>query len=701
MLPAWRDFVISDLQPDAAPPNQGILAQALLGADWRMPSIASWNSRALFHSRQGAAADKAKFFAKLANQSDVTCVQEAHVSCQEDVELLCLPSHRCFWSGHSPATGGLLVAIKSSYLDGVAVAWSEIVVGRIAVLTLSKQSLAREIIVVHLSPDGRHSWENLVRLLADYLDSASCVTLVVGDCNVILEQADRLEIKTGAPCQALGPRVHTWRKHIHANDIHAGLTHYNAARQWLSCLDRFLINVTDTVIEVLGARGEVVGLALAPPAASDHWPIRLTFQPEGNFDAHPRWTFHHPSFGISAQHWAEVLALDSQTGHKGLTILQSVIDSAVVDVRSDIGQLANDPFTQRSALLAALHAAMKGERGKLRTLMERADWNLKFTWSLPQIALALLPKLEQATRRVEAVMHREREEAEKEGLSRSDWAALMHRQWRKLVRTPAFTVSTSIEVEPLRTEDEAKLLACYWAGVFQRNEPNVPLTPLAEYVVTLPWSTIHMEPQDFEEAVRHAANTTPGPDGISYGHLKCIAAPVGRLMAKLCDGLMQGQQLPAPLTDSYTVFLNKKEASIVLASDTRPIVLDNVLTKVIPGALTAKLAPLFAKMGHACQYGFVKGRTIPQALIKLEELAFRISKDDRFGALLFVDVKQAFPSLRRKWILEVCWRSGATMQQLKLLEQMMRPNRTLIKWKGRVYPGYKISTGLNQGSPWS
>eukprot|EP00971_Amphidinium_carterae_P102288 2025336-Amphidinium_carterae.2 len=30
----------------------------------------------------------------------------------------------------------------------------------------------------------------------------------------------------------------------------------------------------------------------------------------------------------------------------------------------------------------------------------------------------------------------------------------------------------------------------------------------------------------------------------------------------------------------------------------------------------------------------------------------------------------------------------------------MRPNRTYIKWKGRVFPGYRISTGLNQGSPW-
>eukprot|EP00971_Amphidinium_carterae_P002623 52233-Amphidinium_carterae.1 len=32
---------------------------------------------------------------------------------------------------------------------------------------------------------------------------------------------------------------------------------------------------------------------------------------------------------------------------------------------------------------------------------------------------------------------------------------------------------------------------------------------------------------------------------------------------------------------------------------------------------------------------------------------------------------------------------------------MMRPNRTFIKWKGRIFAGYRIVTGLTQGSPWS
>eukprot|EP00971_Amphidinium_carterae_P256379 5090616-Amphidinium_carterae.1 len=347
MRPAWRGFVISDLRPDAVPHNGGILQQALLSVDWCFPCVASWNARALFHSRHSLAKCKAQFFTKLAKQADITCVQEAHVATEDDIELLHTPDHQCFWSGNSAATGGLLVAVKKRYLEDVATTWTELVVGRIAVLRLERHNMVRQIVVVHLSPDPRHTWDELVHLLGDYIDKASCVTIVAGDCNVVLEQADRIEIGTGAPSTDLGPRQRVWKRCIHANEVHAGLSHYNVARQWLSCLDRFLINLSEAVLEVLGARGEVVGTAGHPPAGSDHWAIMLRFQVDSAIDAHPRWTFQHAGYAISANHWAHVLKLDELDWHEGLATLQSLVDTAVVDVRSDSNKLGDDPFIQR------------------------------------------------------------------------------------------------------------------------------------------------------------------------------------------------------------------------------------------------------------------------------------------------------------------------------------------------------------------
>eukprot|EP00971_Amphidinium_carterae_P256166 5086097-Amphidinium_carterae.1 len=652
-----------------------ILQQTLSGHGWGLPCVASWNARALFHSRHRLAKDKAHFVKTLARRADITCIQEAHVVGQHDVEELGLPEHACYWSGSSPATGGLLVAIKRAYLEGVTTHWHEVVVGRIACLHLTRLGLSRQVIVVHLSPDARHSWDNLVRLLAEVVDQTDCLTIVAGDFNVVLEQADRIEISTGRPVTVLGPRESTWKRHMHLNDVHTGLTHQNVARQWLSCLDRFMMNVSTATLEVIGAKGVVVGTAGQPPAGSDHWAIRLHFRADTEVEVHPRWTYQHGGFRVSAHHWTESLGSDEQNWSKGIATLQSIIDSAVVDVRADSDKLSEDPIIQRSALLAALHAAMKGERAKLRCMMERSNWNIRYTWSLPKIAVALLVKLEAVNPRVEAVLHQERQAAEWEGISRSEWASMVYSSWHRIARSPAFTIGSTLIQDQNSEQAEAELLASYWKRVFHKQEPTIPSTPLTSYVVQLPWSKLDLSPEDFEATVLRAATTTPGPDGISYGHLKSIAPYVGRLMHKVVHALMFGCQLPEALCESYSVFLNKKDTPVVEPCDTRPIVLDNVLTKIVPGALAYKLAPSFAAVGHSCQHGFVQGRTIPQAMLKLEELAFRISRDTRFGALLCVDVKQAFPTLRRKWILEVCRRSGASQQQLRLVTQMMRPNR--------------------------
>eukprot|EP00971_Amphidinium_carterae_P340796 6479277-Amphidinium_carterae.1 len=161
--------------------------------------------------------------------------------------------------------------------------------------------------------------------------------------------------------------------------------------------------------------------------------------------------------------------------------------------------------------------------------MERSDWSLRYTWSLPQIALALLPMLERANKKVEAVLHMERDAAETEGISRNEWAAMLHSNWRKLARTPSFSIGSTelAAAERHYTSEEAAMLADYWAGVFHQQEPRPPSTPLEDYVVRLPWHEIELTPEDFASAIARAACTTPGPDGISYGHLKGIAQQLG------------------------------------------------------------------------------------------------------------------------------------------------------------------------------
>eukprot|EP00971_Amphidinium_carterae_P146828 2909855-Amphidinium_carterae.1 len=78
--------------------------------------------------------------------------------------------------------------------------------------------------------------------------------------------------------------------------------------------------------------------------------------------------------------------------------------------------------------------------------------------------------------------------------------------------------------------------------------------------------------------------------------------------------------------------LNKTADPVVEPSQTRPLVLQNTLAKLLPAVINHALASHLPKFLHGSQYGFVAGRSISQAALHLEELALRVSKTSEFAA---------------------------------------------------------------------
>eukprot|EP00971_Amphidinium_carterae_P319754 6355529-Amphidinium_carterae.1 len=104
---------------------------------------------------------------------------------------------------------------------------------------------------------------------------------------------------------------------------------------------------------------------------------------------------------------------------------------------------------------------------------------------------------------------------------------------------------------------------------------------------------------------------------------------------------------------------------------------------------------------HSSQYGGLASRSIAGAFAHLEHLALQASRDSRFSFLLKTDIKTAFPSMKRGWILRVMRQSGATVMQLAFARCLFHFNPSLIKWAGKLYQGFELRTGLLQGCPLS
>eukprot|EP00971_Amphidinium_carterae_P336129 6472321-Amphidinium_carterae.1 len=164
---------------------------------------------------------------------------------------------------------------------------------------------------------------------------------------------------------------------------------------------------------------------------------------------------------------------------------------------------------------------------------------------------------------------------------------------------------------------------------------------------------------------------------------------------------MEGGVLPVDFDAAYQVLLNKTELPIVTPCQTRPLVLQNCIAKIVPSAINRCLAQAAPQVLHGAQYGFISGRSIPQAACHLEELVLKVANCSKFSTLLFTDLQQAFPTLRRGWTLLVCNRSGAGNRMMRLLRQLLRPSKIQLKWRQQSFKGFSASTGLKQGDPLS
>eukprot|EP00971_Amphidinium_carterae_P296595 5891985-Amphidinium_carterae.1 len=531
MRDAWRAFSVADLKPEilqCTTPSEHVLFS---NKHWPLPSLACWNARSVLPRQTRSAQIKLRVLRRLLVQHDIVGVVESHITdLGEALREINCTTHKGFLSAGTAASGGRLASLKLVH-DGIL----------------------RHYVFAHITPCHEHTWLGLVDLLAHETSETDHFICVVGDINL---STDSLRIDpTGTPIVIEGPRLAQWRAIISLWELPVGLTRINTADQTLTGIDKCFLNITEIACELLGLQARTVGPPHRPPGESDHWrpgdwPISIRAERVAVADSFPRWTFQHASYKFAATHWANILSLGESSS---LGDLYSCIDSAVADVRNDLDQFGDDPFVQQGAIVATLYATMTGDRGRLQSLISRGtSWGLGWTWSLPRMARQLMPLLSSANRRVRQVLESEHSHAYPEESQHGSWSQLMHSLWKHLGQALAFSIGLE-EEELLSTPDEAQALCEYWRGVFDIVEPPLRDTPLLDHIVALPWASVELDAGTLSQALCATHSTSPGPDGITFGHLKPIAEAVGLSSQSKLDRLCFRIALPRSFPRLSTV----------------------------------------------------------------------------------------------------------------------------------------------------
>jgi len=103
---------------------------------------------------------------------------------------------------------------------------------------------------------------------------------------------------------------------------------------------------------------------------------------------------------------------------------------------------------------------------------------------------------------------------------------------------------------------------------------------------------------------------------------------------------------------------------------------------------------LWEKQIHADQIGFVGGKWIQQHTITLQA-ALASFKDNKKGGCLFIDLKNAYPTMRFNWLKKAVEDRGG--QSMRKLVNMMLGGKARVLYKGRIGKSFRIKRGVKQG----
>ncbi|KAE8794136.1 retrotransposon unclassified [Hordeum vulgare] len=133
----------------------------------------------------------------------------------------------------------------------------------------------------------------------------------------------------------------------------------------------------------------------------------------------------------------------------------------------------------------------------------------------------------------------------------------------------------------------------------------------------------------------------------------------------------------------------------------RPIMVINVIFRIIAKGYASRAALLALRITHPYQMAFVKGRLVLDGILVLHEVIHEI-KSKRLCAVFFkINFHKADDTVHWSFLREVMTRKGFDSHWITRVMQMVMSGRTAININCEVGPYFPTAQGVRQGDPFS
>ena len=675
---------------------------------------------------------------------DFIGVQEAHSTPgrARSFESEFVGKFRSLWAHMTKRKAGIGIIVSEQFLSKFQkdVSWEEVVPGRVGILRLRGSSGSLDLAVCYLDAGNPAERISACRRLSDSLRSSSeALSLAFGDFNFVEHATDRIEKSSGRWTGQSNEREATIFNEslLHPNELHEWPQNEHTC-EMASCrsrIDRCYANMA--ISEQQDRHTECVALEW-PYRLSTHRPIHFARVSHSRRQGKPALServLTSPDYpGRVERVFKESLRGRNSHGLAQLDLLKFAMRKAADEIYREKKERPAATTEERiSASISLLRALQRRDAEQAQRMLKQYS-HLSTIIEHADAIGALHPRnlqrlqahiVELCNEDVQARMDELKAVRSQIGASQyeSRKEHILKRMQKLLPGNVSSGVDAIIEHEGgqvfTEPEDIARRLTGHWQKVF--SEKPVDRQRMTEWLSMcndpIPFTGDPTEfvptEQDIGKAIDEAHESAPGPDGLPFKAWKIvrkIALPILGKAAEQLTRLNQDQMeaMNPFFNEAFLTCLGKKAAfsqegigSVFAPDATRPLSVVNTDNRLMASAFRIKVSDIVEPWISPAQRGFIRGRSMLQNIIDIDEASMRVSLKHPRGAIVLFDFAAAFPSVSHAYLWEALRALGIPSGLLNAIQCFYVNNVHTIKVKGQKFPSITSRSGIRQGCPLS